>query len=277
MSAQAPATGASAAALRGKQWRKRPAIANPFVRYGSVLLVLLYLYAALSSVGVDWARVARGAARVQVLFAGFLQPDFSSRWNAIQIGILESLTMTLVATVLGVILSVPFAFGAARNIAPTPVYLFCRGVIALSRSFQEIVIAIFFVVMVGFGPLAGALTLAFATIGFLGKLLAEDIEDMDPRPLEAIRATGAGWLQAMAYGVVPQVAPRFVGLSVYRLDINFRESSVIGIVGAGGIGAALNTSISRYEYDTTAAILIVIVGLVLLAEYASGIIRRRVQ
>ncbi|MBX3142549.1 MAG: phosphonate ABC transporter, permease protein PhnE [Trueperaceae bacterium] len=263
--------------MRGKQWRKRPAIANPFVRYGSILLVLLYLYAALSSIGVDWARVARGAARVQVLFAGFLQPDFNSRWNAIQIGILESLTMTVVATVLGVILSVPFAFGAARNIAPTPVYLFCRGVIALSRSFQEIVIAIFFVVMVGFGPLAGALTLAFATIGFLGKLLAEDIEDMDPRPLEAIRATGAGWLQAMAYGVVPQVAPRFVGLSVYRLDINFRESSVIGIVGAGGIGAALNTSISRYEYDTTAAILIVIVGLVLLAEYASGIIRRRVQ
>lgn len=266
-----------AAALKGRPWRKRPAIANPYVRYGSLLLALLYLYAALSSIGVDWARVARGAARVKVLFAGFLQPDFGSRWNAIQIGILESLTMTVVATVLGVILSVPFAFGAARNIAPTPVYLFCRGVIALSRSFQEIVIAIFFVVMVGFGPLAGALTLAFATIGFLGKLLAEDIEDMDPRPLEAIRSTGAGWLQAMAYGVVPQVAPRFVGLSVYRLDINFRESSVIGIVGAGGIGAALNTSISRYEYDTTAAILIVIVGLVLLAEYASGIIRKRVQ
>jgi len=81
----------------------------------------------------------------------------------------------------------------------------------------------------------------------------------------------------MAYGVVPQIAPRFVGLSVYRLDINFRESSVIGIVGAGGIGAALNTAISRYEYDVTAAILIVIIGLVFIAEYASGVIRKRVQ
>ena len=131
--------------------------------------------------------------------------------------------------------------------------------------------------MIGFGPLAGALTLAFATIGFLGKLLAEDIEDIDPKPLEAIRATGGSWFQSMAYGVVPQIAPRFVGLSVYRLDINFRESSVIGIVGAGGIGAALNTAISRYEYDVTAAILIVIVGLVFIAEYASGIIRKRVQ
>lgn len=211
------------------------------------------------------------------MFAGFLQPDFTSRWSAVRTGLLESLTMTVVATVIGVVISIPFAFGAARNIAPAPIYFICRAVIAISRSFQEIVIAIFFVVMVGFGPLAGALTLAFATIGFLGKLLAEDIEDIDPKPLEAIRSTGGSWLQSMAYGVVPQIGPRFVGLSAYRLDINFRESSVIGIVGAGGIGGALNTAISRYEYDTTAGILIIIIGLVFIAEYFSGVIRKRVQ
>lgn len=267
----------TADALKGRPWRKRPAIASAWLRWAVVIAVIVYLVAAIGTLGIDWARVARGVERARSMFAGFANPDFTSRWAAVRVGILESLTMTVVATALGVVLSVPFAFGAARNISPTPIYLVCRAVIAVTRSFQEIVIAIFFVVMIGFGPLAGALTLAFATIGFLGKLLAEDIEDIDHRPLEAIRATGGSWLQSMAFGVVPQIAPRFVGLSVYRLDINFRESSVIGIVGAGGIGGALNTAISRYEYDTTAAILIIIIGLVFLAEYASGVIRKRVQ
>ena len=265
------------AMLAAHRWRPLPGIANPFWRYGLALAAVLYFVAAFSTVQIDWERVVRGVERASVLFQGFLTPDFLSRWEFIRIGILESITMAVVATAAGIVLSVPFAFGAARNIAPLPIYLICRAVIAITRSFQEIIIAIFFVVMVGFGPLAGTLTLAFATIGFLGKLLAEDIEDIDPRPLEAIRATGASSAQAMAFAVVPQIMPRFVGLSVYRLDINFRESSVIGIVGAGGIGGALNTSIARYEYSTTAAILIVIIALVLLAEWASGAIRKRVQ
>lgn len=259
------------------RWRPPPMIRNPWLRYGLVIGGGAYLYLALATVEVNWGRVAMGVDRARVLFGGFLRPDFGSRWQFIQIGIQESIAMTVVATFLGVALAIPFAFGAARNIAPLPVYLACRAVIAVSRSFQEIVIAIFFVVMVGFGPLAGVLTLAFGSIGFLGKLLAEDIEDIDPAQLEAIRATGGSWFQQMGYGVVPQIMPRFVGLSVYRLDINFRESSVIGIVGAGGIGGALNTSIARYEYGTTAAIILVIVALVYLGEIASGVIRKRVQ
>lgn len=258
-------------------WRPPALIPNVALRYGLYLAAIAYLVLAFGTVEVNWNRVVLGAERASRLFAGFLQPDFVSRWAFIRVGILESITMTVLATVIGVALSVPFAFGAARNIAPLPLYLFSRGVIAVSRSFQEIVIAIVFVVMVGFGPLAGVLTLAFATIGFLGKLLAEDIEDVDPDQLEAIRATGANWFQVMAYGVLPQIRPRFVGLSLYRLDINFRESSVIGIVGAGGIGGALNTSISRYEYGTTSAIILIIVALVWLTEIASGFIRKRVQ
>jgi phosphonate transport system permease protein len=257
-------------------WRPKPMIRNPVLRYGLVAGAMVYLYLAFATIDVNWNRVVLGLERAEVLFAGFLRPDFISRWQFIQSGILESVSMTVVATVLGIALSIPFAFGAARNIAPLPVYLFCRSVIAVARSFQEIVIAIFFVVMVGFGPLAGVLTLAFASIGFLGKLLAEDIEDIEPSQLEAIRSTGANWFQAMTFGVVPQIMPRFIGLSVYRLDINFRESSVIGIVGAGGIGGALNTSIARYEFGTTAAIILVIVALVYAGEYASGVIRKKV-
>lgn len=125
--------------------------------------------------------------------------------------------------------------------------------------------------------MAGFLTLAFATIGFLSKLLAEEIEDCDRSQIEAIRATGASWWQVVNYAVQPQVMPRLVGLSLYRLDINFRESAVIGIVGAGGIGATLNTAIDRYEYDSAGAVLIIIIAIVLVVEYSSSYIRRWVQ
>ena len=135
--------------------------------------------------------------------------------------------------------------------------------------------AILFVAMFGFGPFAGVLTLSFATIGFVAKLLAEDIEDIDRSQVEAVRATGSTWLQLMNYGVQPQVAPRLVGLSMYRLDINFRESAIIGIVGAGGIGATLNTAFDRYEFDSAAAILLIIIAIVMGAEYASGYVRQK--
>jgi len=150
-------------------------------------------------------------------------------------------------------------------------------VVALARSFQEVILAIFFVAMFGFGPFAGLVTLSVATIGFFAKLLAEEIEAMDPAQAEAVRATGAGWLQWIDYGVTPQVMPRIIGLSLYRLDINFRESAVVGIVGGGGIGATLNTAFDRYEFETAAAILLIIIGIVMLAEYLSGLIRARLQ
>jgi phosphonate transport system permease protein len=153
----------------------------------------------------------------------------------------------------------------------------CRSIIAISRAFQEIIIAILFVAMFGFGPFAGFLTLSFATIGFISKLLADDIEEVDEAQAEAIRATGASWWQIVNYAIQPQVMPRLIGLSLYRVDINFRESSVIGIVGAGGIGATLNTSMERYDYDTAGAILILIIIFVMLAEYGSSHIRKRVQ
>ena len=185
--------------------------------------------------------------------------------------------MTVTATVVGILISIPIGIGAARNMAPMPVYLACRAIIAVSRTFQEVIIAILFVAMVGFGPFAGFLTLSFATIGFLAKLLAEDIEGIDPSQAEAIRATGASWSQVVNYAVQPQVMPRLIGLSLYRIDINFRESAVVGIVGAGGIGATLETSLSRYEYDTAAAILIIIIAIVMVCEYSSGFIRKWIQ
>jgi len=215
-----------------------------------------------------------GVERGQRFVSGFLQPDFTTRWRDISNGLVESLTMTFTSTVVGVLISIPIGVGAARNLAPRWVYMICRGIIAASRALQEIIVAIFFVALFGFGAFAGFLTLTFATIGFLAKLLAEDIEDIDEAQAEAIRATGASWLQLINYAIQPQVMPRLIGLSLYRFDINFRESAVIGIVGAGGIGGTLNTALNRYEYDSAGAILLIIIAIVMVAEYASGHLRR---
>jgi phosphonate transport system permease protein len=260
--------------VKNGTWRPLPFIKKRFLRWGINASVLIYILLVYYSVEINWARVAQGMDRGLNFIGSFFTPDFISRGGEILVGLRESLTMTFVATVLGIGLAIPVGLGAARNISPRPVYYFCRAIIALSRTFQEIIIAILFVAMFGFGPLAGVFTLAFASIGFMAKLLAEDIEDAQRDPLEAIRATGASWLQWIVYAVQPQVMPRLIGLSLYRLDINFRESAVIGIVGAGGIGATLNTSINRYDYDTSAAILLLIIGIVLMSEYLSGYVRK---
>lgn len=258
-------------------WKKPPFIENRLLRWSLWFGLAIYLALALGTLEVNWTRVAEGIPRGTKFIAAFFPPDFIGRWDSIQDGILESIWMTVISTVAGIALSVPFGLGAARNLAPRPVYLFCRGVIALSRTFPEIILAIFAVKLFGFGPFAGFIALSIATIGFYAKLLAEDIEAMDPSQSEAIRATGASWFQWVNYAIQPQVMPRMIGLAVYRLDINFRESAVVGIVGGGGIGATLLTAFDRYEFDSAAAILLIIIFIVMMLEYASGYLRRWVQ
>ena len=259
-------------------WRKPPQmIRSRGWRIALAVGAIIYLVLAIGTIEVNWTRVIAGMERAQRFVAGFLQPDFTTRWRDISNGLMESLTMTFTSTVVGVLISIPIGVGAARNVAPAWVYYICRSIIAASRALQEIIVAIFFVALFGFGAFAGFLTLTFATIGFIGKLLAEDIEDIDEAQAEAIRATGASWLQLINYAIQPQVMPRLIGLSLYRLDINFRESAVIGIVGAGGIGAALNTSLSRYEYSSAGAILLIIIAIVMAAEYSSGYLRKWVK
>ena len=260
-----------------RRWQRPPFIKNPLLRWGLWLGLAIYLALAFGSMEIDWGRVAEGATRSERFIAAFFPPDFTSRWSSIYEGIMESLWMTITSTVVGILLSIPVGLGAARNLSWRPVYLFCRGILAVSRTFPEIILAIFFVKLFGFGPFAGFLALSVGTIGFYGKLLAEDIEDMDPVQAEAIKSVGPGWLQWLNYAVQPQVMPRMIGLGIYRLDINFRESAVVGIVGGGGIGATLLTSFDRYEFDSAAAILLVIIGIVMAMEYSSGYIRRWVQ
>jgi phosphonate transport system permease protein len=267
----------SATASITRTWKRPPRISNPVLRYALLLATLIYLYFAIGSYDVNWSRVYQGLDRGWKFIAAFGHPDFTTRWVDIRDGLWESIIMTVTSTVAGIAISIPIALGAARNLAPTPVYLFCRGIIAVSRALHEIIVAILMVAIFGFGPLAGFITLSFATIGFLAKLLAENIEDMDRTQAEAIKATGAKWMQWVNYGIQPQVMPRLIGLSIYRLDINFRESAVLGLVGAGGVGATLNTAFDRYEFDTAAAIIISIIVIVMALEYISSVVRARLQ
>lgn len=258
-----------------RTWSKPPVIKNRSIRWLVTIGILTYAVLAIRSFEINISRIARGLQYGVDIVLSFLQPDFVSRFDPIVSGVLESLAMTAVATLIGVILAVPLSLGAARNLSPLPVYIICRTLLMLVRSFHVVVLGILVVVMVGFGPFAGVITLSLASVGFVGKLLAEDVENINKEPLEAARATGASWIQIVIYAVWPQVVTRFIGLSVYRLDINFRQSTVIGLVGAGGIGAILNTAMGRYDYDTAAAILIIIIAIVLAGEYFSSGVRRR--
>jgi len=258
-------------------WKKPPFIKSPLLRWSIIIGSAIYLALAFGTMDVDWERAAEGLPRGQRFLAAFFPPNFSDNLGVMWDGIFESIWMAIISTVAGIALSIPIGLGAAKNLAPKWVYLVCRSIIGGSRTFPEIILAIFAVKLFGFGPFAGFVALSIGTIGFYAKLLAEDIENINPTQAEAIKATGSSWPQWINYAIQPQVMPRMIGLSVYRLDINFRESAVVGIVGGGGIGATLNTAFERYEFDTAAAILLIIIGIVMALEYTSGYLRKWVQ
>jgi phosphonate transport system permease protein len=257
------------------QWHKPPFIANPLVRYGLYAAIAVYVAITIATLPIDWDRAAQGLSRAGRIFGGAFPPSFQ-RSELLIDGFLESLKIAILATVGGVLLSIPIAFMAARNIAPLPVYYLGRAIIILARSFHPVIVAIIFVKAVGFGPFAGILTLIVYSIGFVAKLLAERIEEIDPGPVEAMKSAGASFLPTLVYAVVPQIMQRQIGLSIYQLDSNLRASAVVGIVGAGGIGATLANAFGRYDYDFALAITMVIVGVILISEAVSGAIRKRI-
>jgi phosphonate transport system permease protein len=258
------------------RWRPPQLIANPLYRHGLTVLVVAYLIWSLGTLDIDWNRAAQGMGRAGDILARMFPPDFS-RWQLLVRGITESVQMALAASFFGMILAIPLGLCAAGNLAPRPVYLAARGIISLTRTFHEVVIAIFFVKIFGFGPLAGVLTLIVASVSFIAKMLAEDIENMNMSQVEAVRATGASFPKLLIYAIAPQIMPRYLGVSIYRLDANVRHSTVVGIVGAGGIGQTLAASFSRYDYDFSLAILLTIIALVFMGEFFSTWVRGQLR
>ncbi|MBT8353760.1 MAG: phosphonate ABC transporter, permease protein PhnE [Desulfofustis sp.] len=257
-------------------WQPPRFFTNPSVRYAVIIAVLGYFLLSYLTLEVDWQRTLKGIPRAVDIFQRMFPPNFS-RWEILVRGVLESVQMALAASFFGMIIAIPVGLCAANNLVPKPVYYAGRAFLGISRTFHEVIVAIFFVKIFGFGPLAGVLTLIVASFSFIGKMIAEDIENMRPGKLEAIKATGASFPKLLLYAVQPHILPRYIGVSIYRLDANIRHSTVVGIVGAGGIGQTLAASFSRYDYGFSLAILMTIVSLVFLGEFFSNWIRAKLR
>ncbi len=235
-----------------------------------VALVAYVIYAC-AQLDVSWARVQIGLVNAAHFFDRLFPPNFA-RWELLAKGLKESLEIAVLASALGIVLALPIGLFAARNLMPTWATWPARFIIVSARSFHPVIVAILFVKAVGFGALAGILALTVASIGFIGKLFTEAIEEISLKQVEAIRATGAPFSSVLAFGVLPQVFSRFIGFATYQLDSNLRNSTMVGIVGAGGIGGTLFAAFQRFDYDYVCAILISIITLIMIGELlATGV------
>ncbi len=224
-----------------------------------------------------WEFVLDAPAQAGDIFSRMLPLEWSYT-GALLRPLWDTLTMATLGTALAVIAGVPLAFLAARNTTPSglalrPAALF---LIVASRSINSLIWGLVLVVIVGPGVLAGVFAIALRSVGFIAKLLYEALEESDPRSAEAIAATGASKLQVVSYGIWPQVLPAFAGITVFRWDINIREATVLGLVGAGGIGLQLNAAINTLEWSRVAVILVMIFAAVIAAEALSARVRRAV-
>src|SRR6266852_5590870 len=241
----------------------------------ALIALALYVVYACGVLDVTWARFVADGAH---LLARMIPPSVAQdKLELLYGGMIESLQIAIIATVVGVLISLPLGLAAARNLSPLPVAWTARTAIALFRAFHPVIVAILFVKAVGFGALAGMLALIVASLGFLSKLVAEAVEDMSMSQVEAVRATGAPFLSLVIMGVLPQVMSRCIGFAAYQLDSNLRNSALVGLVGGGGIGATMFTAFQRFEYDFVLTIALSVIAVVMAGEIVSGWMRRLFQ
>jgi phosphonate transport system permease protein len=237
------------------------------------LVFAVYVAYAASRLELTPARFLAGLEHGAKFLARLFPPDFH-RWELLLKGMVESLQIAVLASALGVLISAPLALLAARNLMPGWASWPARALMVLCRSFHPVIVAILFVKAVGFGALAGILALTVASVGFLGKLMTEAIEEISLKQVEAVRATGAPFISVVSYAVLPQVFSRFVGFVSYETDANLRNSTMVGIVGAGGIGGTLFAAFQRFDYDFVCAIVLTIIALIMAGEILTLRIKR---
>ncbi|WP_367996280.1 phosphonate ABC transporter, permease protein PhnE [Haloferax volcanii] len=254
-----------------------------FDRRRRISRFVLTLVAAVAVVG-SWQFMDIGIVRpetipreVDDLLTRMYPPDVAYTTRIVE-PLVETIQIAALGTIGALVLSVPVALLAAENTTPNAVTFWLgKLIVTVSRSVNTIIWALFFVVMFGSGPLAGAVAIAFRSVGFLGKLLGEEIEEIDFGQVEAVRAAGASSVQVLLYGILPQVKPALVGLSIYRWDINIRDSTVLGFVGAGGIGVQLFRAVNAFAWQSVATVLLVILGVVVATESLSAYTRALVR
>lgn len=253
-------------------WTKKRAVS---AGYGYFFLGLVV--AGFIAVDINFFRFFTSFGDIFTFTLRMIPPDFVTAGPQIVQGMVETLAIAAVSTVLGSLLSIPLGFLAAVNVSVNRfVYSITRVILVIIRGVPELILAIIFVAAIGLGPVAGIFALSIGTAGFLAKLIADSVEEIDPAPREAVTATGATRFQELFTSVMPQVMPALIGQLLYTFDINIRSSAILGIVGGGGIGFLLFNSMKVLAFDTTAAIIIAIFVVVYAIELLAGYVRKQV-
>jgi phosphonate transport system permease protein len=223
---------------------------------------------------VSATRVVEGLPFMRDFLRRMMPPDLSVLGHGLT-GAIQTLEIAVVGTLVAAVLALPMGFAAARNTAPPWLFYVARSVLNALRAVDTLVYALFFVAAVGLGPFPGVLAVVVYTAMVLAKLYSEAIEAIDPGPLEAVKATGATRLQVLRWGVLPQLVPQFLSFTLYRFETNVRAAAILGFVGAGGIGFYIQTYLRMLNYPAASTILLVLVVLVMLVDFASSKLRAR--
>ncbi|WP_281194915.1 phosphonate ABC transporter, permease protein PhnE [Halorubrum sp. F4] len=246
-------------------------------RIGSVVVAAAVVIGSWEWLDMSLRYVSSAPLQVGDLLGRMYPPDWGYLPNAVG-PLAETIQIAVVGTIGAVLMAAPVAYISAENTTPNrATYALGKLIVTVSRSVHTIVWALLFVVMFGPGALAGTVATAVRSIGFLAKLLGEEIEEIDFGQVEGVRATGAGPFKLLVYGIVPQIKPALVGVSVYRWDINVRAATILGFVGAGGIGVQLFEAIDSFAWRTVSALLFAILAVVLVSEGISAYARRKVR
>ena len=211
------------------------------------------------------------------ILSRMLPPDFSNL-NQLIYAMFETIEIAFLGTFIAIVLSIPLGLFSARNLAPNYfVYLICKTIVIFFRAIPEFIIAMILVIAIGFGAMPGVLALGLHTMGFLAKFYAEDIEHINKGPIDALKSSGATKSQIISFGVIPQILPSFVANNLYILDRNVRMATMLGIVGAGGIGYELQSSFRMFEYERVSAIIILIFVTIFIIDHLSSYVRSKIN
>ena len=243
-------------------------------RWAAWVVILGAIAWSAAATEVSLARMIEGLPFMWDFMRRMVPPDLSVLGNALR-GAVETIQIAVVGTAVAAVLALPLAFAAARNAAPPWLFYWARSLLNAFRAVDTLVYALFFVAAVGLGPFPGVLAVMVYTATVLAKLYSEAIEAIEPGPVEAVRATGATTLQVLRWGVLPQLMPQFLSFTLYRFETNIRAAAVLGFVGAGGIGFYIQTYLRLLNYPAAATVLLVLIGLVMIVDFASSRLRAR--
>ena len=270
------ATAAAAIPAAERAWR-RFTPAQRLARFVVYLVIVAAVVASVRTVEVIPEFLYDAPEQVVDLFTRMWPIDWPHYRESVHDALMETIHIASLGTLLALVLALPVGVMAAHNLVPfTPVNLLAKLILVSSRSVNSLVWALLFVGIFGPGALAGTLAIAFRSIGFVGKLFGEALEEAQPGPIEALTAAGAPWTSRMTFGYWPQVKPAFWSIALFRWYINVRESAVLGLVGAGGIGMALDSALNLFQWNRVALILVAILLVVVVAEIVVTQVRKRV-